>query len=268
MSDFNALVNDTSDYGEGGTIVEATDVGMQQEAVSNTMQDTVLTSPNSDALAMASDTTPDESTPEPVSLTPAPPSADPTPAGITEGEPSDPLEDFMEAHSEDFRDVSGMNLADYEEWLFKSEEEAGELAVARIVSNFMASGYEVKPTYAAVAGATWSRMNYAGEDHITTLKAVERASVASIHPLVVEIEAEGITSLIETVRKAESAAEDYRAEMITQIKADLAAEQEEVKAAESELKSENWSKSMGNYAKPAAIIGATLVGLGLLKWVK
>jgi len=25
---------------------------------------------------------------------------------------------------------------------------------------------------------------------------------------------------------------------------------------------------MSNYAKPAAIIGATIVGLGLLKWVK
>jgi hypothetical protein len=268
MSDFNSLVNDTTDYGEGGTVVATTEVEMQQEAVSHVMQDTVLNAPNADTLAMASDTNPDELTPEPVSPTPVPPSAEPTPMGITQGEPSDPLEDFMEAHSEDFRDVSGMNLADYEEWLFKSEDEAGELAVARIVSNFKASGYEVKPTYAAVAGATWSRMNYAGEDHITALKAVERASVSSLHPLVVEIEAEGITSLIETVRKAESAAEDYRAEMITQIKADLAAEQEEAKAAESELKAENWSESMGNYAKPAAIIGATIVGLGLLKWVK
>ena len=100
----------------------------------------------------------------------------------------------MEAHSEDFRDVSGMNLADYEEWLFKSESEAGELAVARIVSNFTASGYDVKPTYAAVAGATWSRMNYAGEDHTQALNGVERASVAQLHPLVVEIESEGITS--------------------------------------------------------------------------
>ena len=43
-------------------------------------------------------------------------------------------------------------------------------------------GLRCKPTYAAVAGATWSRMNYAGEEHIDALKKVERASVADLHP--------------------------------------------------------------------------------------
>ena len=111
-------------------------------------------------------------------------------------------------------------------------------------------------------------MNYAGEDHTQALNGVERASVAQLHPLVVEIESEGITSLIETVRKAESQAGDYRAEMITQIKSEMAAEQETANSAKSELKAENWTGSIKEYLKPAALIGTTIVGFGLMRWWK
>jgi len=151
--------------------------------------------------------------------------------------------------------------------LFNSEEGAGEVAVARIVSNFKASGYDVKPTYAAVAGATWSRMNYAGEEHMDALKKVERASVADLHPLIVEIEAEGLTSLVETVRRAESQADDFRAEMITQIKSELRAEGEEQKAEDNTLKSESWKQTAKAYALPATFIGCIGIGFGILnKW--
>ena len=177
----------------------------------------------------------------------------------------DPLESFMEAHSEDFRDVSSMKLADYEEWLFQSESEAGEVAVARIVSNFKASGYDVKPTYAAVAGATWSRMNYAGEEHTEALKKVERASVADLQPLVLEIESEGMTSLIKKVKQAESQADEFRAELIAQIKEEMSAEEQ--KQAESELEAENWKETAKSYAVPAAFIASIGIGLGILtKW--
>ena len=112
-------------------------------------------------------------------------------------------------------------------------------------------------------------MNYANEEHKDALKRVERASVAELQPLVVEIESEGVTSLIETVRRAESQAEDFRAEMITQIKTEMAAEAElTTKNAESQLNSENWSKSIKEYMKPAALIGTTLLGFGLMKWWK
>ena len=158
-----------------------------------------------------------------------------------------------------------MKLADYEEWLFQSESEAGEVAVARIVSNFKASGYDVKPTYAAVAGATWSRMNYAGEEHTEALKKVERASVADLQPLVIEIESEGMTSLIEKVKQAESQADTFRSELIAEIKAEMSAE--DAKSAETEMESENLLNSIKSYAIPAAFIASMGIGLGILsKW--
>lgn len=168
----------------------------------------------------------------------------------------------MEAHSEDYRDVSAMKLADYEEWLFQSEEEAGEVAVARIVSNFKASGYDVKPTYAAVAGATWSRMNYEGEEHMDALKKVERASVADLHPFVLEVETEGITSLIETVRMAESQADDFRSDMISQIKKEMRAEDEQ-NAENVALESENTSK-VKEYGGIVAVAATCILGIGAI----
>ena len=261
MSDFDSLYaeGEATDYGADGEPVPQTEVNAIQENLTQVMGDNVL---NAGGENLASETVGEPLPPEPVGITGQDgPSPDPTNSHM-----EDPLESFMEAHSEDFRDVSSMKLADYEEWLFKSEEEAGEIAVARIVSNFKASGYEVKPTYAAVAGATWSRMNYAGEEHIDALKRVERASVADLQPLVVEIESEGITSLIETVRKAESQADDFRAEMISQIKEELASEQMEElqKSAENTLESENWIK---DHSGAIGITIATLVGIGVLsKW--
>jgi len=269
MSDFNSLYaeGEATDYGADGIPVESEEVGTIQENITQEMGDAVLSN-QGDALGAETQDIPQDM-PEPLPPLDVTGQDGPLPVPTNEHmeNPSDPLEHFMEAHSEDYRDVSGMNLADYEEWLFKSESEAGELAVARIVSNFTASGYEVKPTYAAVAGATWSRMNYAGEDHTQALKGVERASVAQLHPLVVEIESEGITSLIEKVRAAESQAGDYRAEMITQIKSEMAAE-ETAKSAESELNSENWTGSIKEYLKPVALIGTTIVGFGLMRWWK
>ena len=265
MSDFNSLYaeGEATDYGADGIPVESEEVGTIQENITQEMNDAVL-STQGDALGAETQDVPEPPAPLGVTGQDGPL---PVPTNENMNNSSDPLEQFMVAHSEDYRDVSGMNLADYEEWLFKSESEAGELAVARIVSNFKASGYDVKPTYAAVAGATWSRMNYAGEDHVKALMGVERASVAQLHPLVVEIESEGITSLIETVRKAESQAGDYRAEMITQIKSEMAAE-ETAKSAESELNSENWTGSIKEYLKPVALIGTTIVGFGLMRWWK
>ena len=265
MSDFDSLYaeGEATDYGADGKPVPSTEINTIQDNITQVMGDNVL---NTGGENLASENVGEPQPPEPVGVTGQEgPLAEPT-NQFMDNSP-DPLESFMEAHSEDFRDVSSMKLADYEEWLFKSEDEAGEVAVARIVSNFKASGYDVKPTYAAVAGATWSRMNYAGEEHMEALKKVERASVADLQPLVVEIESEGITSLIETVRKAESQADDFRAEMISQIKEELSSEEIEQKAAENTLESENWINRVKGHSGAIGITIATLVGIGVLsKW--
>lgn len=158
------------------------------------------------------------------------------------------LDEFITAHSEDYRDVSSKSLAEYQEWLFEADE-ASELAVARIVSNFKASGYDVKPTFATIAASTWSRSNYAGENRADTLRSVERASVADLKPYVVEIESEGLESLIDVVRKAESQSTDYKAELLAELRAEY--------ESESKIK-------MTRYAKPVAIGIASVLGLGFL----
>ncbi len=263
MSDFQSLMSEgeSTDYGAGEPVPED-EVATIQENLTDVMGDNTL---NAQGDNLAS-----ENVDEPI---PPHPPVEPvgqdgpmaTPTNEHMDNSPDPLESFMEAHSEDFRDVSAMKLADYEEWLFQSESEAGEVAVARIVSNFKASGYDVKPTYAAVAGATWSRMNYEGEEHMDALKKVERASVADLHPLVIEIESEGITSLIEKVKQAESQSDTFRSELIAQIKEEMSAE--EAKSAENEMESENLLNSMKSYAIPAAFIASIGVGLGILtKW--
>ena len=260
MSDFQSLMSEgeSTDYGAGEPVPED-EVATIQENLTDVMGDNTL---NAQGDNLAS-----ENVDEPI---PPHPPVEPvgqdgpmaTPTNEHMDNSPDPLESFMEAHSEDFRDVSAMKLADYEEWLFQSESEAGEVAVARIVSNFKASGYDVKPTYAAVAGATWSRMNYEGEEHMDALKKVERASVADLHPLVIEIESEGITSLIEKVKQAESQSDTFRSELIAQIKEEMSAE--EAKSAENEMESENLLNSMKSYAIPAAFIASIGVGLGIL----
>ena len=84
-------------------------------------------------------------------------------------------------------------------------------------------------------------------------------------PLVIEIESEGITSLIEKVKQAESQSDTFRSELIAQIKEEMSAE--EAKSAENEMESENLLKSMKSYAIPAAFIASIGVGLGILtKW--
>jgi len=263
MSDFQSLMGEgeETDYGEGSP-VPVEEVHTIQENLTEVMGDNTLNAQSGNLASESMDEPIPPSPPvEPVGQDG--PMANPT-NEFMDNTP-DPLESFMEAHSEDFRDVSAMKLADYEEWLFQSESEAGEVAVARIVSNFKASGYDVKPTYAAVAGATWSRMNYAGEEHTEALKKVERASVADLQPLVIEIESEGITSLIEKVKQAESQADTFRSELIAEIKAEMSAEQ--TKSAENEMESENLLKSMKSYAVPVAFIASIGVGLGILtKW--
>ena len=262
MSDFQSLYaeGEDTDYAANAEPVPQEEVGTIQENITQVMGDSVL---NSQDTNLASENVAEPLPPEPVGITGQDgPLAEPT-NQFMDNTP-DPLEQFMEAHSEDFRDVSAMKLADYEEWLFKSAEGAGEVAVARIVSNFKASGYDVKPTYAAVAGATWSRMNYAGEDHIEALKKVERASVADLHPLVVEIESEGITSLIEKVKMAESTSEDFRSEMIAQIKEEMRAEEIQ-KAEDNTLNAESWISDEVKKHKGAISIGVcTIIGLSIL----
>jgi len=264
MSDFESLYaeGEATDYAANAEPVPQEEVGTIQENITQVMGDSIL---NSQDTNLASENVGEPLPPEPMGITGQDgPLAEPTNENMDNT--PDPLEQFMEAHSEDFRDVSAMKLADYEEWLFKSEEDAGEIAVARIVSNFKASGYDVKPTYAAVAGATWSRMNYAGEEHMDALKKVERASVADLHPLVVEIESEGITSLIETVRKAESQADDFRAEMISQIREEMRAEEVQ-KAEDNSLNAESWKDSLKSYGPAVFCIGTLAAGLTVIsKW--
>ena len=265
MSDFQSLYGggESTDYGADGKPVPEGEVETIHENMTEVMGDSVL---NTQGQNLGAETVGEPLPPEPVGIT-GQDGPEPAPTNEVMDNTPDPLEQFMEAHSEDFRDVSAMKLADYEEWLFNSEEGAGEVAVARIVSNFKASGYDVKPTYAAVAGATWSRMNYEGEEHMEALKKVERASVADLQPLVVEIEAEGLTSLVETVRKAESQAEDFRAEMISQIKEELRAETNEQKAEDDTLASENWTKTIKEKGAIASFVVVSLVGLGIIaKW--
>ena len=168
-----------------------------------------------------------------------------------EGDASE-LDDFIGAHSEDFRDVSSMSIADYQEWLFEADE-ASELAVARIVSNFKASGFEVKPTFATLAATTWSRANYGGEERSKALYNAERATVADLKPYVVEIESEGLESLIDVVRKAESQSTDYKAEIIAEVRAEYEAES---------------TKSFSKITKPVAIAFASVLGLGVLWGLK
>jgi len=263
MSDFQTLMGEgeATDYGDGEP-VPMDEVATIHENLNETIGDNTL---NAQTENLASENVGQPLPPNP----PVEPIGQDGPMEIPTNQfmnnSPDPLESFMEAHSEDFRDVSAMKLADYEEWLFQSESEAGEVAVARIVSNFKASGYDVKPTYAAVAGATWSRMNYAGEEHTEALKKVERASVADLQPLVLEIESEGMTSLIKKVKQAESQADEFRAELIAQIKEEMGAEEQ--KQAESELEAENWKETAKSYAIPAAFIASIGVGLGILtKW--
>ncbi|MCP4122369.1 MAG: hypothetical protein GY751_11500 [Bacteroidetes bacterium] len=266
MSGFDSLYaeGEATDYASDGEPVPQEEIDTIQDNITQVMGDNVL---NTGGENLASENVGEPLPPNPPMEPVGQNGPMETPTNQFMDNTSDPLDTFMEAHSEDFRDVSSMKLADYEEWLFKSESEAGEIAVARIVSNFKASGYDVKPTYAAVAGATWSRMNYAGEEHTEALKNVERASVADLQPLVVEIESEGITSLIETVRKAESQADDFRAEMITQIKEELASEEMEQKAADNTLESENWINRVKDHSGAIGITIATLIGIGVLsKW--
>lgn len=269
MNEFTELFNAES-YGDGGTEVAMEQVDSMESAVSYHMMDTAGDngSPNLASLSAETESEPIPpqettpiSSPTPVEATPQPPSSVPT---ETENPSEDALESFMASHSEDFRDVASMNLADYEQWLFQSEEEAGEIAVARIVSNFKASGYDVKPSYAAVAAATWSRMNYAGEEHMDALKKTERASVAELHPLVVEVESEGLTSLIDTIRRAETFTEDYRAEIISEIRAEMKAEQETM-ASEMETSRFEAIGKVKEYTTPLAVAGATLLGFVLMR---
>lgn len=275
MNEFEELLTfNAENYGEGGTPVSIDTVNNMETAVSYHMMDGANDNSAQNLEALGSETTPSianegdsmEETlnnplpsPPPVEPSPQPPKETPTSENV-----SVDLESYMASHSEDYTDVASMNLADYEEWLFNSESEAGEVAVARIVSNFRASGYEVKPSYAAVAGATWSRINYAGEEHLDALKKVERASVAELQPLVVEIESEGMKSLVDKIRKAESFTEDYRAEIISEIRKQMKAEQESLKSEQETSRFEALQR-MKNYTTPVAVGGATILGLALMK---
>lgn len=227
---------ESENYAPDATPVDAQEVGDVNEAVTDMMQDSLMHS-NTGNLAAHAET---EKDPTDEEMMPS--------QGDSSG-----LEDFIDAHSEDYRDVSSFSLADYQDWLFEAEDTSSELAVARIVSNFKASGYEVKPSYAAIAASTWSRSNYAGEERADALHKAERASVAELQPYVIEIESEGLESLVDIVRKAESNATDYKAEMLAELRAEYQSE----------------SKTIFNkYTKPVAIAAASILGLGFLWRVK
>ena len=282
MTDFEELMTfnaeSSENYGEGGTPVSMDSVDTMESAVSYHMMDSANdnSAHNLEALGSETETTPSianegdsmEETlnnplpsPPPVEPSPQPPKDTPTSENVSSNVD---LESYMASHAEDYTDVASMNLADYEDWLFNSESEAGEVAVARIVSNFKASGYEVKPSYAAVAGATWSRMKYEGEEHLDALKKVERASVAELQPLVVEIESEGMKGLVDKIRMAESFTEDYRAEIKAEIMAEMKAEQETLQAEQESMKFEALEKAK-QYTTPIAVAGATLLSILLMR---
>ena len=232
MGSFNSETN----YAPDATPVEESEVGEVSDTINDMMQDSLMHT-NTGNLASHAE---NESAPTD--------DEEELPQGDSSG-----LEDFIDAHSEDYRDVSSFSLADYQDWLFEAEDSASELAVARIVSNFKASGYDVKPSYATIAASTWSRANYAGEERADTLHKVERASVAELQPYVIEIESEGLDSLVDIVRKAEANATDYKAEMLSELRAEYEAE----------------SKTIFNkYTKPVAIAAASLLGLGVLWRIK
>jgi len=216
---------ESEDYAPDATPVDVEEVGEVHEAINGLMTDSLTTTPGDNLASFHTESHGEN----------------------REGDASN-LDDFIGAHSEDFRDVSSMSIADYQEWLFEADE-ASELAVARIVSNFKASGYEVKPTFATLAATTWSRANYGGEDRATTLYNAERATVADLKPYVVEIESEGLESLVDIVRKAESQSTDYKAEIISELKAEYEAEN---------------ARSISKYTKPVAIAVASVLGLGVL----
>ena len=81
------------------------------------------------------------------------------------------------------------------------------------------------------------------------MENVERASVADVRPYVVEIESEGVDSLIDIVRKAEANSPDYRVEMISELRAEMQAE------------NKGFVKEHG---KTLAITAAALFSVGLL----
>ena len=200
---------ESEDYAPDATPVEDSEVAQVHEAVSDMMQDSLMHT-NTGNLASHAET---EFAPTEES------------EGLPQGDAAG-LETFIDA-----------------------EDVSSELAVARIVSNFKASGYDVKPSYATIAASTWSRANYAGEERADTLHKVERASVAELQPYVIEIESEGLDSLVDIVRKAEANATDYKAEMLSELRAEYEAE----------------SKTIFNkYTKPVAIAAASLLGLGVL----
>jgi len=104
MSDFDSLYaeGEATDYGADGEPVPQTEVNTIQDNITQTMGDSDL---NSGGENLASENVGEPQPPEPVDITGQDgPSPDPTNAHMEEQ--SDPLEAFMEAHSEDFRDVS------------------------------------------------------------------------------------------------------------------------------------------------------------------
>ncbi len=262
-------------YGEGGTEVPMDNLDTMESAVSHHMMDSPMDSSAGNLEQLGAETDPVASEEVPMGLEnplPSPPPVEPMPQPpieepMQENVSVDSLEEYMDSHAEDYTDVASMNLADYEDWLFNSESEAGELAVARIVSNFKASGYDVKPSYAAVAGATYSRMNYAGEEHIDALKAVERVPVAHLQPLVVEIESEGMKSLVDKIRMAESFTTDYRAEIKAEIMSEMKAEQETLNS-EQETSRFEAVKNVKEYATPIIVGATTILGLFALRMIK
>ena len=276
---FNA--ESSENYGEGGTEVPVENLDTMESAVSHHMMDSPMDNSAGNLEQLGAEVGLEELLPEPANEVPmelenplpSPPPVEPMPQppnsepSINENVSEDSLEQYMEAHSEDYRDIASMNLADYEDWLFNTDSDAGEIAVARIVSNFKASGYDVKPSFAAVAGATWSRMNYEGEEHKDALRKVERASVASLRPLTVEIESEGMTSLVSKIRKAEAFTEDYRAEIKAEIKAEMKAEQEVLNAEQETFRFASVQKIKG-YTTPIAIGIVTLLGISALRVIK
>ena len=139
-------------YGEGGTEVPMDNLDTMESAVSHHMMDSPMDSSAGNLEQLGAETDPVASEEVPMGLEnplPSPPPVEPMPQPpmeepMQENVSVDSLEEYMDSHAEDYTDVASMNLADYEDWLFNSESEAGELAVARIVSNFKASGYDVK----------------------------------------------------------------------------------------------------------------------------
>ena len=113
MSDFESLYaeGEATDYAANAEPVPQEEVNTIQENLTQVMGDSVL---NGQTDNLGAEMVGEPMPPEPMGIT-GQDGPEPAPTNEHMDNSPDPLEQYMEAHSEDFRNVSAMKLADYEE---------------------------------------------------------------------------------------------------------------------------------------------------------